>query len=42
MSPNFAGSIMGVVNGISNTMGILAPMVVALLVDGNVSALLIV
>lgn len=28
---------MGIVNGISNAMGIVVPMVVAALVDGNVS-----
>jgi len=28
---------MGIVNGIANTMGIVAPMVVASMVDGNVS-----
>ena len=37
VSPNFSGSIMGIVNGISNAMGIVVPMVVAVLVDGNVS-----
>ena len=36
VSPNFAGSIMGIVNGIANAMGIVVPMVAALLVDGNV------
>ena len=36
ISPNFAGSIMGIVNGIANAMGIVVPMVAALLVDGNV------
>ena len=28
---------MGIVNGIANAMGIVVPMVVALMVDGNVS-----
>ena len=37
VSPNFAGTIMGIVNGIANAMGIVVPMVVALMVDGNVS-----
>jgi len=35
VSPNFAGTIMGIVNGIANAMGIVVPMVVALMVDGN-------
>ena len=28
---------MGIVNGLANTMGIVVPMIVALIVDGNVS-----
>ena len=41
VSPNFAGTIMGIVNGIANAMGIVVPMVVALMVDGNVSFILL-
>ena len=37
VSPNYAGSVMGIVNGISNISGIVAPMAVAALVEGNVS-----
>ena len=28
---------MGIVNGLANTMGIVVPMIVALMVEGNVS-----
>ena len=37
LAPNHTGSLLGVLNTVSNTMGFLAPIVSAVIVDGNVS-----
>jgi cyanate permease len=39
LSPNFAGTMMGITNCISNIMSIIAPMVVGLIVTNEVSFL---
>ena len=37
LAPNHTGSLLGVLNTVSNTMGFIAPIVSAIIVDGNVS-----
>ena len=37
LSPNYAGTLNGLSNGCGNTMGFISPLIVAALVEGNVS-----
>ena len=37
LSPNYAGTLNGFANGSGNTMGFVSPLIVAALVEGNVS-----
>ncbi len=36
IAPNYTGSVLGVINTVSNFMGFLAPVLTALIVDGTV------
>ena len=38
LSPNYAGTLNGLVNGMGNTMGFVSPLIVAAIVEGNVSS----
>ena len=41
LSPNYSGTVAGIVSAIGNSMGFLSPMIVAAFVDDNVSILLL-
>ena len=37
LSPNYAGTVMGVVNMVGNVTGFIAPYIVGTIINGNVS-----